>query len=156
MVEYLHWGLYTYVPEKNMKEFKTYSDQETKKLAARLAGKMKSGVIALSGQLGAGKTTFVQGFAKSLGIKEKVISPTFIIVRQHKIPGTKKMLYHIDLYRMEDQKQIQDLGLKDLFNNSNNLVLVEWAERAKELIPSDATWISFENLGGESRSITLA
>lgn len=138
-----------------MNEYITSSVEETKQLAAALSGKIKQGVIALTGDLGAGKTTFVQGFARGLGIKEKVISPTFIIVRQHKIPGTKKMLFHIDLYRLEDENSLLSSGIKDLLNDPKNLVLVEWAEKAKKLLSKKTIQINFETLDSGKRKITL-
>lgn len=144
-------------------QYITNSEQETKKLAENLAKNLrlhprgaKLNIIALTGELGAGKTTFVQGFAKGLGIKEKIISPTFILIRQHKIPKHKKMLFHIDLYRLEDEKQIKDLGLKDLLNDTNHLIVIEWAEKAKRLLPKNTFWIKFENIGGNKRKINIS
>lgn len=138
-----------------MRKYVTSSEEETKKIAQTLSQKIKRGVIALTGELGTGKTTFVQGFAQALGIKEKIISPTFIIVRQHKIPGTKKPLYHIDLYRLDDEKQVKDLGLENLTADPKNLILIEWAEKAKGLLPKNTVWLYFEKLGQQKRSITL-
>src|SRR3989344_8594763 len=90
---------------------------ETKAIARKFAKKFESGVIALTGELGAGKTTFVQGFAGGLGIKDKIISPTFVLIRQHKIPKTDKTLFHIDLYRIEMEREFEDLGLKEILQN---------------------------------------
>ncbi len=138
-----------------MNRFITKSDMETRTLANELTQKIGSGVIALTGPLGAGKTTFVQGFAKALGIKDKIISPTFVLIRQHPIPKTKKMLYHIDLYRLGED-QFQELGLEELFSDKNAIVLIEWAEKIKDLIPKNASWISFEMLSQNKRKITLS
>ncbi len=85
-----------------MAKYQSNSRYDTRKIALKLAKKEQGRVFALTGELGAGKTIFVQGFAKGLGIKEKMISPTFVLIRQYKIPETKKILYHIDLYRTED------------------------------------------------------
>ncbi len=134
-------------------QYITNSEQETKKLAKNLAKKIKSGVVALTGQLGAGKTIFAQGFAKGLRIKEKIISPTFVLIRQHKIPKTNKILYHIDLYRIEDFK---GLGLEEIWSNPNNIVLIEWAEKTKELLPKNTTYINFKVLDKNKREITLS
>lgn len=139
-----------------MKIYLTNSVKETKEIAKGLAGKMRQGTIALNGSLGAGKTTFVQGFAEGLGIREKIISPTFIIVRQHKIPKSERQLLHIDLYRLENKGQIRQLGLTDFFNQANNLTVVEWAERAKEILPKDTVWISIESLGNNKRKIEIS
>ena len=139
-----------------MENYLTNSEQETKKLAKNLAKKMPSGVVALSGELGAGKTTFVQGFAKGLGVTDKIISPTFVLIRQHKIPKTKKILYHIDLYRIEDTLNIDKLGIKELIDNPLNIVIIEWAEKIKSRLPKNTVKISFKIVGGDIRKITLS
>lgn len=139
-----------------MKQYQTFSEKETKNLAEKLAKKTSHGVVALTGEMGAGKTIFVQGFAKGLGIKEKIISPTFVLIRQHKIPGTKKTLYHIDLYRLKKAEDLQDLGLEEIISNPNNLVLVEWAEKLDKLLLKDAVKINIGKEGGQRRIITIS
>lgn len=136
-----------------MKKFITNSPQETKKLAGNLARKLKGGIIALSGDLGTGKTTFVQGFAKGLGIKDKIISPTFVLIRQHKIPKSSRTLYHIDLYRIEgvDSKK---LGLEDIWSNPANITLIEWAEKIEEL-PKNTIKISIIKKGTNKRVLSI-
>lgn len=115
-----------------MQVYKTTGPQETQKIAGTLASGFKSGgVIALSGELGAGKTTFVQGFAEGLGIKDKIISPTFLIIRQYPIPDQKNFFYHIDLYRIE-KVSLEDLGLKEILTEPGNIVVIEWPERIKD------------------------
>lgn len=136
-----------------MKQYQTFSEKETKSLAKKLAKKFR-GVIALSGELGTGKTVFVQGFAKGLGIKEKIISPTFVLIRQHKIPSGST-LYHVDLYRLDEQKNIEELGLKELWFNPKNIVLIEWAEKAEKYLPKNTIWISFERIDENQRRITI-
>lgn len=121
------------------------SDKETKEIAVKLAKTTKGNVFALTGELGAGKTTFAQGFAKGLGIKEKIISPTFVLIKQYRIPNTDKIFYHIDLYRLEDTNHLNDLNLKDILNNKENVVLIEWAEKIEKLLPKKSTtWVSFK------------
>ena len=132
----------------------TKSADETKKIAKELAQKIDHGVIALVGELGAGKTTFTQGFAKGLGIKDKIISPTFVLIRQHQIPKLKKTLYHLDLYRLENLKDIKELAIDELAQDGN-IVLVEWAEKAKDLLPPETIWINFKSLDEHSREITV-
>src|SRR4030042_4363035 len=115
-------------------EIITNNFNQTKKLGEFLAQKLKQGarkqalVLGLKGDLGGGKTTFIQGFAKGLGIKQKVLSPTFIIMRKFQIPKSKfqtnsksqiskfKTLYHIDCYRLVRDKEILDLGLKEIIS----------------------------------------
>lgn len=143
-----------------MESYITKSDKETKKLAEKLArlakqAKKLTGVIALTGDLGAGKTTFVQGFAKGLGIKDKIISPTFVLVRQHKIPRLGQMLFHVDLYRLDNEKHFQQLGLGELLSDTNHLIIIEWAEKIEKLLPKSTIWINFENLDENSRKITV-
>ncbi len=136
-----------------MKTIITHSAPETQQQAGQIAKKFlqKGGVIALTGELGAGKTTFAQGFAAGLGIKEKIISPTFILMRQHPIPNTKRVFYHIDLYRLED---IKGLGLEEITNNKENIVLIEWADKLQTL-PENAIKITIEKLSENSRQITV-
>jgi tRNA threonylcarbamoyladenosine biosynthesis protein TsaE len=108
------------------------------------------GILALTGNLGSGKTTFVQGLAEGLGIKSRIISPTFILMRKY-----DKNFYHIDLYRLEEkvEQEVKNLGLEDIWTNPQNLVVIEWAEKIKNIIPKTAIWIKFENLGGDKRRI---
>lgn len=138
-----------------MPKYISKSAEETKQIAAKLAKKNKGRIFALSGELGAGKTIFVQGFAQGLGITEKIISPTFVLVRQHPIPNTKKVLYHIDLYRLEDIKDINQLGLSEIWSDPNNYVLIEWAERIKDFLPKETVKINIEK-EDQNRIITVS
>lgn len=138
-----------------MKQFITHSEQETRKFAQTLAKDIDGGVVALTGDLGAGKTTFVQGFAKGLGIKDKIISPTFVLIRQHKIPNTPGTLFHADLYRLEDNPNIKELGLEGLWSDPNNLVLIEWAEKIDKYLPKRAVKISIQKTGSNERKFII-
>src|SRR3989344_3069947 len=113
-----------------MKNFTSHSEEETKNNAQNIAQNLSNNIIALTGELGAGKTIFAQGFAKGLRIKEKIVSPTFVLIRQHPIPNTNQTLYHIDLYRIE---QFESLGLKEIMADQSNIVLIEWAQKLKDL-----------------------
>ena len=106
-----------------MQRFKSHSEQETKQIAKNLAKHTKANIFALTGELGAGKTIFVQGFAKGLGITEKIISPTFVLIRQHRVPKLKKILYHIDLYRLDSVKDFKQLGLGEILEGENSIPL---------------------------------
>src|SRR5689334_2145033 len=91
--------------------------EETQMLGEELAKAMQGNILALHGDLGAGKTTFLQGFAKGLGIKKHIISPTFIIMRTYDIPEGKvpfKQFYHVDLYRIENEHDVEGLGLLEI------------------------------------------
>ncbi|MDP6704669.1 MAG: tRNA (adenosine(37)-N6)-threonylcarbamoyltransferase complex ATPase subunit type 1 TsaE [archaeon] len=136
-----------------MKYITTSSDAETQNIAASLAkealGKSlgtTGRVFALQGELGAGKTTFAQGFAKGLGIKERVLSPTFLIIKEFHIPESKQgytTFYHLDCYRVETSKEVQDLNWKEIVSNPHHIVVVEWAERIQDILPLDAVRVSF-------------
>ncbi|MDA1337604.1 MAG: tRNA (adenosine(37)-N6)-threonylcarbamoyltransferase complex ATPase subunit type 1 TsaE [bacterium] len=125
------------------------SPKTTKSIARELArtildASKKRGafVIALVGQLGAGKTSFVQGLAKELGVKKNVLSPTFLIIKSYDLKKKRK-LYHIDCYRLHNTKELLDLGWKEIISNKENIVAIEWADKIKSIIPKDALWISF-------------
>ncbi len=131
------------------------SVKSTQQIAQNLAKKYQAGaIIALSGDLGAGKTTFVQGFAKGLGIKDQIISPTFVLIRQHQLPDSEKMLYHIDLYRLEGEPNITELGIKELLEGSD-LVLIEWAEKIKDQLPKKTIFINIEKISEDERKIEI-
>ena len=153
-----------------MPKFVSHSANETKQIAEKLAkvvqktllqqiqGRMahpKSNIFALTGELGAGKTIFAQGFAKGLGIKEKIISPTFVLIRQHQIPNTQKVLFHIDLYRLENITDLKSLGLEEILSNPNNIVLIEWAEKIKDTLPENTTWVYFKTPNEQHREIIM-
>lgn len=138
-----------------MKQYITHSENETKNLAKKISKEIKGRVFALYGDLGVGKTTFVQGFAQGLGIKDKIISPTFVLIRQHLIPKTKKILYHVDLYRLENPEDTKHLGIEEIMENPDNIVLIEWAERVNNLLPKNTLKISIENIGENNRKITF-
>lgn len=139
-----------------MKSFLSSTDEQTKKFAKGLARIGGIRIIGLTGGLGAGKTTFVQGFAQGLGIKEKIISPTFVLIRQHKIPNSQKMLYHVDLYRLDKIEDIKHLGIEEIIWDPNNVVLIEWAEKIKSLLPKDCLRISFKLASKDSRKIIFS
>ncbi len=135
-------------------EVLTKSAKETKALGKKIADNLKGGaILALTGELGSGKTTFTQGLAKGLGIKQRVISPTFILVRKYNL-GSKNF-YHIDLYRLETEieREVRNLGIEEIWDDPRNIVVIEWAEKIKKMIPENATWIEFEDLGGNERKI---
>ena len=135
--------------------------KETQKLAESFVKKFKGGdLLALYGNLGSGKTTFVQGLARGFGIKKRIISPTFIIVRSYEISSKYKVLsieyfYHIDLYRVEDQNDIKNLGIEDIINNPQNIVVIEWAKKMQNLLTKKRWDIEIEDLGGNKRKIVV-
>lgn len=99
------------------------NEQETIELGKGFAKKLKPGdVVFLFGDLGFGKTTFVKGIAEGLGVNTRIISPTFTVVRKH------KNLYHVDLYRIEEKRQLIELGIEELFDDKSSIKLIEWPE----------------------------
>ena len=139
-----------------MQKYISHSENETKKIAESFAKKTKGNIFALSGELGAGKTIFVQGFAKGLRIKEKIISPTFVLIRQHPIPTTTKILYHIDLYRLEDVSDLKNIGLEEILSDPNNIVLIEWAEKIESMLLKNTIKINITKEGSYSRLISIS
>ncbi len=134
----------------------TESARETQELGKSFADNLKGGeILALTGDLGSGKTTFVQGLAQGLGIPNRIISPTFILVREYDIKGKK--FYHVDLYRLEGnlEQEIKNLGLEDIWSQEENIVVIEWAEKIKPFLPRTAKWIEFERVDEERRKITF-
>lgn len=132
------------------------SADDTRRLGEELAKKLQAGdVIALYGDLGSGKTTFAQGLAVGLGVKQRIISPTFIIVRHYPLYPKPYTLYHIDLYRIESAVDVEGLGLEEIINDSGNIVAIEWAEKMKNLLPKDRIDIFFEYIDEGKRRITI-
>jgi len=144
-------------------EYFTNSPTQTKKLGGVIAKKIlqrkarkTANVLGLEGDLGGGKTTFLQGFAKGLGIKEKILSPTFIIIKRFKIKDLRfKNFYHIDCYRIKRPKDILDLGFKKTISDPKNIVAVEWADRIKNILPKNTILVKFEFIDIKRRKITI-
>jgi tRNA threonylcarbamoyladenosine biosynthesis protein TsaE len=140
-------------------EMVTKSAQETQRLGEKIANQLKGGeVLALSGELGGGKTTFLQGLAKGLGIKERILSPTFIMMRQYSVTDHRSRItdfYHVDLYRVESEKDIEGLGLEEIWGDPENIVTIEWAEKIKNILPKKRMEIFFEYLEENERRITV-
>lgn len=136
----------------------TKSAQETHSLGKELGHKLlkngKSQILSLFGDLGSGKTAFVQGLAQGLGIVRSVLSPTFVFEREYHLKNGKNF-YHIDLYRIEKASQAYGLGIEDLFDQDSVIVAIEWADRIKEILPKERIDIFFEYLGENERRITV-
>lgn len=136
---------------------------KTQKLGKKLAEeiikkplKKRAYVVGLVGELGSGKTAFLQGFAKGLRIKEKILSPTFIIMKRFKIQRLKsniRYLIHIDCYRIKKPKEIMDLGFKKIISSPENIVVIEWADYIKKILPEDALMLEFEFTNEKKRKI---
>ncbi|HWY79122.1 MAG TPA: tRNA (adenosine(37)-N6)-threonylcarbamoyltransferase complex ATPase subunit type 1 TsaE [Candidatus Sulfotelmatobacter sp.] len=144
-----------------MKQIITTSFQKTQEFGESFAHDLKGGeVLALYGDLGSGKTTFMQGLAKGLGITRSIISPTFIIMRTYEMKSNIKdtgvrTLYHLDLYRIEEESQAIDLGLEELMGNPENIVAIEWPDKIENILPEKRINLFFEYLGDDKRQIRV-
>ncbi|EKD56434.1 MAG: hypothetical protein ACD_58C00191G0001 [uncultured bacterium] len=150
----------------------TKSNVETKELAQKLAHSLKGGeVLALSGDLGVGKTTFTRGLAKGLGIEEKITSPTFVLLKQYKISQNLKLktqnenlklkiknlnLIHIDAYRMRDEQDALNIGIADFLGRSDTITIIEWPEKIKQILPKNTIWINFKHINENKREIAIS
>lgn len=141
-----------------MEKIITNSETETKQVAKDFTQKLgQKEVICFFGDLGVGKTTFIQGLAKALGVKQRIISPTFIIMRQYPITnnGHDLFFYHADLYRIENSKQAENLGLEEIFENDSGIICIEWSEKISEILPKNRWEISLKVLGESEREISI-
>ncbi|HZQ29768.1 MAG TPA: tRNA (adenosine(37)-N6)-threonylcarbamoyltransferase complex ATPase subunit type 1 TsaE [Patescibacteria group bacterium] len=128
----------------------TKSVEETQKLGEELAHNLYNNFLALYGDLGSGKTSFIQGLARGLGIRERITSPTFILIRKHEM-SSSRIFYHVDLYRVENDESINE-QLSELIEDDSSIVAVEWAEKLKNL-PNKRIDIWFKHLNGNEREI---
>lgn len=151
------------------------SIKDTNKIAKELAKEIlistknnkKATVVGLSGDLGAGKTTFTKSFAKALGVKETIKSPTFNLMKKYEIRSTKsetnpkskilnpKFLYHIDAYRIKKPKEMLMLEWKKMINDPRNIIVVEWAENIKKVFPGQHFGLNLSHLGESRRGIDI-
>ncbi len=140
-----------------MEKFVTTTPKETAAIATSLASRVRGGdVVALYGDLGAGKTTFAQAFAKALGIKKRVQSPTFILMQEYPIKkrGDIKLFLHVDAYR-GDVAQFTHVGFSEYAGHPDTIVLVEWADRIEKLLPKNFIKVRLTHRGADTRSITI-
>jgi tRNA threonylcarbamoyladenosine biosynthesis protein TsaE len=134
--------------------FITNNKGETQALAENFSKTLKGGdFLAFYGNLGSGKTTFIQGLAKGLGIQRRIISPTFIILRHYRMD--KGNFYHVDLYRIESKHDLLGIGLEQIIQDSNSIVALEWAQKLGELLPKQRIDIHMEYLEDNKRKITI-
>lgn len=125
-----------------MKTWNTYSSEETRKLGEKLASSIlksktdkRSKIVSLEGDLGAGKTTFVQGFLRGAGYKGRITSPTFILWKRFKIKNPRyKNIFHVDAYRIKNPRDLDVLGFKELLLQPENIFIIEWAGNIKSVL----------------------
>jgi len=147
----------------NMKSMTTTGARQTQKIAAALADELSragrrpahgASVVALRGDLGAGKTTFVQGFARALGVGVHVLSPTFVLMKIYELKRDAcrfRRLVHMDCYRITSAQDLAHLGFGEMLADKDNVILVEWADRIKEILPPDTLWLDFAHGDPPSR-----
>ncbi|HLM83883.1 MAG TPA: tRNA (adenosine(37)-N6)-threonylcarbamoyltransferase complex ATPase subunit type 1 TsaE [Candidatus Bathyarchaeia archaeon] len=148
--------------------FITNSSRQTQKLGELLARELKGGeIICLTGDLGSGKTTFAQGVLRGLGAKGPYTSPTFVVMKQYQLKAKSEKrkttvqnpkpesVYHMDSYRVSAQ-DVLDLGWEEIISGENNIVIVEWAERIKSIVQTNAIWIDFKHLKDSTRKIIFS
>jgi len=138
----------------------SHSSNETKKFAKLLAKKILAKpfdfssalIIGLTGDLGSGKTTFIQGFCKGVGIKKRITSPTFVLIKNYELRIMNyERIYHIDCYRIQKPKELFKLGLKEIVGNPQNIALIEWAEKLKKILPKkNVIWLKLKYGGKEN------
>ena len=134
-------------------DFLSRSPEQTRRIGARLGTALQTGdVICLQGDLGAGKTTFVQGVAQGWGSRDAVSSPTFIIVNVYR-NDEQNQLFHLDAYRLESTLEAEELDLQSM--QAQGALLVEWPERMERLIPRDHLWIKLEHKDQEERQMKV-
>jgi tRNA threonylcarbamoyladenosine biosynthesis protein TsaE len=142
----------------------TESPKQTKKIGELLAQAILAGrpakrarVLALRGDLGAGKTNFTQGFAAGLGIKGTVNSPTFVILKKYPLKncGTFKTFYHIDCYRLGSSADLAHLGVESILNDPADIVAIEWPDIARDILPENVLKIYFEPIEGNKRRVVF-
>ena len=131
----------------------SHSEEQTEAIGKALMGLLPEGaVVALRGELGAGKTCLVRGMAAAIATDAAVSSPTFTMVNEYE--GTPK-LYHLDLYRIVEPRELMDLGYEDLFDSPDGICVVEWAERAEKLLPPKRLDVTLEHAGKTTRTIRI-
>ncbi|MDD3118999.1 MAG: tRNA (adenosine(37)-N6)-threonylcarbamoyltransferase complex ATPase subunit type 1 TsaE [Victivallales bacterium] len=139
----------------NKQVVETFSERQTEEFAADLARQLQPGsVVALHGDLGAGKTVFSRGFARGLGITEPISSPTYTIIQEYKLPD-ERWFFHLDLYRIDNYIAALAFGVEEYLDNPDAFVVLEWPLRIKELLPPHTIHIQIEHIAEESRRITI-
>ncbi len=125
------------------------STEETEKIGIRIGKQLKGGeVIALTGDLGAGKTTLVKAIAKGLEISRNILSPTFTIVREYE---GRTRLYHFDFYRLNSEDELYEIGFEEYINDAGAVTIIEWADMFRDVLPKDGMNIDIGYIGEGSR-----
>lgn len=143
------------IPTHHTLETITHCPAQTCQLGRRLGRLLRPGdVVCLQGELGSGKTCFARGVGSGLGVSGVVRSPSFVLIDEHPSTGSGPRLYHVDLYRIHGVADALALGLEE-YLYGDGVTVIEWAERAREVIPSERLWITLSHLGLARRSLVV-
>lgn len=146
---------------KKMEEIESSSVKKTKNFAGKVLPLLKkNNLICLYGELGAGKTVFVKGLAKILGIKKPVLSPTFVLLKKYKIKKSLsaisyQSLVHLDLYRIKNGNDLKSFDLNEVLNDRKNLLVIEWPKKIEKILPKKRINIYFKHINEKKRKIKL-
>lgn len=141
---------------KTLSRGQSETSQIAQNLLETLVPREKATILALEGDLGAGKTNFAQEVGKILGVSENMHSPTFVIMKVYEIAWQGfKNLIHIDAYRIEKESELEHLGWKEMSSDPENLILIEWPENIPNLIPAEAKRIAFKFIDEDTREIEI-
>ena len=137
----------------------TTSEKQTFNFAKKFAKQLKGGeIIGLVGELGAGKTIFTKGLAAGLSIKQTVNSPTFVLMKIYPIRNPKseiRNLIHIDAYRVKTEKDLIAIGAEEYFNRTDTIIIIEWADRVKKILPKKTRYVNIKNQGNNKRKFVI-
>lgn len=138
-----------------MKTLITNSPAKTKEFSKNFAKDIKPPqILALYGNLGSGKTTFIQGLAEGLGIKKRILSPTFVFIRRYSF-GKDLKFYHVDLYRLNSERDVESIGLKEILEEKA-IIAIEWPEKVGKILPKDLIEIKLETISESKRKIQIS
>jgi tRNA threonylcarbamoyladenosine biosynthesis protein TsaE len=138
-------------------ECPSHSPEQTQRLGVRLGELLHAGdLICLEGALGAGKTCLAQGIGRGCGVTEALISPTFTLVHEYGSAKNSGALYHVDLYRIAGAREAVGLGLDDYLDDPSAIMVIEWPERAEELLPEERLWILIRLVEGNKRILLFS
>jgi tRNA threonylcarbamoyladenosine biosynthesis protein TsaE len=138
-------------------ECPSHSPEQTRRLGVRLGELLRPGdLVCLEGALGTGKTRLAQGIGRGCGVTEALVSPTFTLIHEYQRPQNGRALYHVDLYRIANAQEALGLGLEDYLDDRAAITVIEWPERARELLPQQRLWVLLRHIKGNKRILQFS